>query len=426
MASDAASADLRGDPRGRERARRLPSLTSGPRVQRRGELRAVREHPGLRLVRRVADLRAGQLGDAARDVRGRVALGARDVPAADERRALVESIGAGAAKMAIKNQIPGELYQKLSRVVRAAFPDAPEGDREAQVEALVHEMWRKWDPKMASHGVPPPPAVAPGSARAVSSGIALVAGADPATYYLAEATHRRATAAPRDAFVGHLPVVKVPAPQTGTATIRTGGGDVLSGDHLVYSVEDVSSKFANALGYQPARVDLITPPRLWGSRFGAVAAFVGYRDPNGPPSFYLLEAGMATGEPKVLFFAKTMDTTIVDWTNYTPTPFSAPDHRYEGKLVVTPQGEPVSLCVKAFRKPKNGNAFERDPYVQVDVSYVKQTGPSELVPAAITAAAALRVAAIADAIGMDPFDPFTGLMADLGLALPWIQKPVHA
>lgn len=328
--------------------------------------------------------------------------------------------------MTIKGRIPDDLYDKLGRVVRAAFPDSPEGDRDAQIEALVHEMWSRWKPEWAAQGLPPPPPAPPASARAVSSGIALAASADPATYYLAEATHRRASAAPRDAFVGHLPVVKVRAPSTGTATIHTGGGDVLSGDHLVYSVEDVNAKFANTLGYQASRVDLITPPRLWGSRFGAVAAFVGYRDASGPPSFYLLEAGMATGEPKVLFFAKTMDTTIVDWTSYTPTPFSAPDHRYEGTLVVTPQGEPVSLCVKAFRKPENGNAFEPEPYVQVDVAYVKQNGPSELVPAAITAAAALRVAAIADAIDMDPFHPFTGIMADLGLALPWIQKPVHA
>lgn len=324
--------------------------------------------------------------------------------------------------MTIRDQISQDTYDRLLRIVRAAFPDAPAADREAQVEALVHEMWKRWDPCMANElGLPPPPAAAP----AASTAPLLSAAADPATYYIAEATHRRATAAPKSAFVGHLPVVRVRAPQSGVATIHTGGGDVLSGDHLVYSVDDVNSKFAGALGYSAARVDLVTPPRLWGARFGAVAAFIGYRDAGGAPSFYLLEAGMATGEPKVLFFGKTMDTEIVDFTHYTPTPFSSPDHRYVGKLAVSPAGEPLSLYVKAYRKPKNGNAFEAKPYIEIDVDYQKQSGPSELLPSAITAAAAFRVAAIADAIGMDPFHPFTGLMADIGKAMPWLQKPLE-
>lgn len=324
--------------------------------------------------------------------------------------------------MTIRDQIPGATYDRLLRIVRAAFPDANACDREEQIEALVHEMWRRWDPRMGSDlGLPPPPAAA-----TPASGPVLSASADPATYYVAEATHRRRTAAPRDAFVAYLPVVRVRAPQSGVATIHTGGGDVLSGDHLVYSVDDVNGKFAGALGYSAERVDLVTPPRLWGARFGAVAAFVGYRDASGPPSFYLLEAGMATGEPKVLFFAKTMDTEIVDFTHYTPTPFSSPSHRYVGKLAVSPQGEPLTLSVKAFRKPKNGNTFEKKPYIEIDIEYQKKSGPSELMPSAITAQAALRVAAIADAIGLDPFSPFTGLMADIGLALPWIQKPMKS
>jgi hypothetical protein len=323
--------------------------------------------------------------------------------------------------MTIRDQISEETYGRLLRFMCAAFPDSKPDDRDAQIEALVHEMWSRWDPCMARDlGLPPPPAAMP---KAIARPL-VSAGSDPATYYVAEATHRRATAAPHDAFVGHLPVVRVRAPQSGEATIHTGGGDVYSGDHLVYSVDDVNAKFANALGYQATRVDIVTPPRLWGARFAAVAAFIGYRDPNGPPSFYLLEAGMATGEPKVLFFGKTMDTEIVDWSSYTPTPFSAANHRYVGKLAVSATGEPVALSVKAFRKPKNGNAFEPNPYIAIDAVYEKATGPSELFPAAITAQAALRVAAIAEALDMDPFHPFTGLMADLGNALPWLTKPV--
>jgi hypothetical protein len=342
--------------------------------------------------------------------------------------------------MSIRAQIPPAVYQRLEAIVQAAFPGSPPADREAQVEALVHEMWKRWDPKMAATGLPPPPdwpaapgarsnaargSKAAGATKAAARAPLALSGPDPATYYLAEATHTRDTAAPKDAFLGHLPVVRVRAPQSGTATIHTGGGDVLSGDHLVYSVDDVNGKFAGALGYSAARVDIITPPRLWGSRFGAVAAFVGYRDASGPPSFYLLEAGMATGEPKVLFFAKTMETTIVEPSGYTPTPFSSAANRYEGKLSVSPTGEPLSLYVKAFRRPKNGNAFEKAPYVQIDVSYVPQSGPSELMPSLITAQAALRVAAIADALGEDPFHPFTGIMADLGAALPWLRKPTR-
>ncbi len=323
--------------------------------------------------------------------------------------------------MTIRDQISEEAYGRLLRFMCAAFPDSKLDDRDAQIEALVHEMWSHWDPCMGRDlGLPPPPTDMPKAAVQPL----VMASADPATYYVAEATHRRGTAAPQSAFVGYLPVVRVRAPQSGVATIHTGGGDVYSGDHLVYSVDDVNAKFANALGYHATRVDIVTPPRLWGARFAAVAAFIGYRDESGPPSFYLLEAGMATGEPKVLFFAKTMDTEIVDWSSYTPTPFSAANHRYAGKLAVSASGEPVALSVKAFRKPKNGNAFEPNPYISIDAVYEKATGPSELFPAAITAQAALRVASIAEALNMDVFHPFTSLMADLGDVLPWLSKPV--
>jgi hypothetical protein len=71
---------------------------------------------------------------------------------------------------------------------------------------------------------------------------------------------------------------------------------------------------------------LIAPARRLTARFAAIAVYVGYRERDGMPSFYVLEAGTATGEPAVLYLSKTMTTHVDERAGYEPTPFSSPDN----------------------------------------------------------------------------------------------------
>src|SRR5690606_5291441 len=110
-----------------------------------------------------------------------------------------------------------------------------------------------------------------------------------------------------------------------------------------------NQKYARFLEAPLARVDLITPPRQ-GVRFGAISVLLGYKKPKDPlPFCYILEAGTATGQPKVLYLGKTIDATINNYAGYQPTPFACPSHAYTGKLsmngddpnVLTIRGRPV-------------------------------------------------------------------------------------
>jgi hypothetical protein len=327
--------------------------------------------------------------------------------------------------MADRNLVDPRVWNELCAGIGRAFPETKPADREAAAEALIEEAWRNWDPCFADVGLPPPPPDGPPQAApaldAVAPASATLTAAGP-TYFVGDATHARETAKPGDIFVGHLPMVRVRCPQSGTEPFRTLAGDVLSGDHLVYSVDDVNGKFAKTLGYEAERVDLITPPRLLGARFGAIAVFLGYKKADGPPTFYLLEVGMATGEPKVLFFGKDMQTTIVQPSWYTPTPFSAPNHEYRGRLTMRDDVDPELLTVDAYRRDASGQ-LEPKPYIQVAVRYRRVPIPVDVSPALITAQAALRVAAVGKALGMQVFGPLTDVMASLGLLLPWIRKP---
>ncbi len=129
--------------------------------------------------------------------------------------------------------------------------------------------------------------------------------------YFGDATHHRVKAMPpaqqpmQSEFTVPLPMVRVTLPETLDAsalTIATEIGDVdLGKDHLLGSVDLIHAKYGGApyLGYRPGRVDLITPARFAGGRFAAMALYLGYRHKaDRAPSFYLLEAGTATGTPR--------------------------------------------------------------------------------------------------------------------------------
>jgi hypothetical protein len=184
-------------------------------------------------------------------------------------------------------------------------------------------------------------------------------------------------------------------------TIHTPAGDLLPVDRLNPSVDvlwatyhtDPLLKFG-----RPERVDMITPPRLTGARFGAISIYLCYAKQNDPgPSFYILEAGLATGQARMPFLGRTMDHTIVSQTQYKPTTFSQLYHYYVGTLSMRQDApnEPDVLRVKVFNKQPPS-----DQYLSVTVEYIKRSSPLMTNPFWLTVTAGARVQAIADALGI--------------------------
>jgi hypothetical protein len=325
--------------------------------------------------------------------------------------------------MAIKDTIGPGNYERLRVTLAKAFPDTTEVT-DTLVDATVESMWRNYDPAYAELGVPPPQGPVDFS---VSGPIDL--STSPFPVYVGHATHKRTlkmgSKAPMDSeFVGHLPMVRVTLPPelTGTSedVISTPLGEVyLSGDHLVGSIALIADKYADAqhLGYTPGRVDLVTPARSTGTRFGAIAVYIGYRAKRDlAPSFYILEAGTATGEAKMLYFGKTIDTTILQTSWYVPTAYSAATNSYRGQFRVH-GSDPVHLLVQAFEPGHD------KPYMQVDVLYEKVNSIDPPWPADLTLQAAQRVALIGQTMKVPSGVPLEGLMANRAGSLPWTHKP---
>ncbi|WP_437683550.1 hypothetical protein [Sorangium sp. So ce131] len=326
--------------------------------------------------------------------------------------------------MSIQGIIAPESYERLRTTLAKTFPDTTQ-ITDAMVDSAVEAMWRDYRPEYAEMGVPPPPPAGPeafGEAwvDATKSGFPI---------YVAHATHHRtlkkgSVTPMQSRFMGNLPVVRVTLPPKLTGArdhvISTPLGEVyLAGDHLVGSIELIASKYAGKahLGYTPERVDLITPARLNGMRFGAIAMYLGYRHMHDPePSFYLLEAGTAMGEAKVLYFGKTIDATIVQPSWYDPTPFSSPSNTYRGHIRVDGV-DPVHLSVQAFEPGHTS------PYIEVNVDYERVTALSVPWPLDLVLGATQRVALIGQTMGVPSGIPLEGLWAMAGSRLRWIQAP---
>lgn len=193
---------------------------------------------------------------------------------------------------------------------------------------------------------------------------------DPTRYYWVEATHTRLTPSGFEPFTGELAMVRVTLPDTVPATIQTCIGSVEPGDHLIDTVYEANQKYARHLGFSLARVDCITPPRE-GVRFGAVSVMLGYKRASDPlPSCFILEAGTATGQPKVLYLGQDMSTTINAYSGYQPTPFACPSHGYLGSL--TMNGDNPQLLTISSREIQNGQS--QQPYIRIEARFSLQTG----------------------------------------------------
>jgi hypothetical protein len=325
---------------------------------------------------------------------------------------------ASAEPSAVEKRLGTEKYRAIRDALIRAFPSANVTDEVIGRVAEVLELPR---PKRAAATAPEKEPMT----RPVREGAHRL--------YLAKAVHHRvqsmapASKAMESEFVKTLPVVRVALPDTLTEEnmiIETEIGDVdLSNDHLLGSIDLIAAKYGDAehLGWRPARVDLLTPARALGTRFGAIAVYLGYRRAKDrAPAFYLLEAGTATGDAKMIYFSPNMRPISSVTSYYLPTPFVTMRNTYSGGMIMRAppyEDEPQTLVVES-RVPGG-----KDPYITVTVSYERAPTMDLPVPVELTVNAAARVSAIARAMGVSSTQPLDGVLVELARTFYWIDGP---
>lgn len=318
-----------------------------------------------------------------------------------------------------EKRIGTEKYQAIRRALTRTFTDANIND---EVIGLVAD---------ALAGPRPPPPAAAGSPE--KEPIVRTVREKDHPLYLGHAIHHRQKSmgpAPKpmeSKFTKALPIVRVRLPEKLTAettVIETEIGDVdLAKDHLLGSIDLIASKYSDAahLGFRPGRVDLLTPARSVGTRFGAIAVYLGYRAAGDKgPSFYLLEAGTATGDAKMIYFSPSMAPITNVTSYYQPSPFVTMQNTYSGGVTMAPaphEDEPLSLLVES-RTPG-----DPDPYLTVLVSYVRSPTIELPMPVELIINAAARIAAIAKAMGVSSTEPLEEVLADLAKSFYWMDGP---
>lgn len=191
---------------------------------------------------------------------------------------------------------------------------------------------------------------------------------DTYRYYSVRALHTRKTPDGFEPFTGELSMVRVSLPARTPQKFSTCMGSVEPGDHLISTVHEANQKYQSHLGYTLSRVDCIAPARQT-VRFGAVSVYLGYRGAQDPlPVCYILEAGTATGEPKVLYLGKHLGATINAYTGYQPSPFACPSHAYLGRLTL--RGDHPHLLTISSRAIRDQKSLP--PYIQVDIEFTEQ------------------------------------------------------
>jgi hypothetical protein len=319
--------------------------------------------------------------------------------------------------MTIRDILGSQRYEAIRSTIQRSLRVSSDQLSDRVVDAFIEELQRRGLDNIELLGLP-----APAPLRAASE----TAASFP--MFLAQAVHQRVhpmdSAQPfQSAFLGELPTVRVPLPWAldylNTQVSTAIGSIDFARDHLAGSVELMARLYAAELGYAPARVDLITPARQDCVRFGAIAVYLGYRNATDTaPSFYVLEAGLATGQAAMLYLGKSMDTTIILPGAYQPTPFSSPNNVYTGQLQVV-NDQPVQLIIRA-------NTPGLPYYIDVVIDYKPVVVAPDISPLALTLEAIARVAALGNAMhvptGMPPIAQ--EVVGELALLfLPWLEKP---
>jgi len=283
----------------------------------------------------------------------------------------------------------------LDAYIKKHFPDATSNDATRTGVALA--LWAE-----GQAGVPLGAYDAQLSGLAAQVGITKGANAvakampqDGFRYYDITAKHDREIPNYQP-FWGQMSMVRftLPVSNANVKDIHTGIGTVGAGDHLYRSVEEFKKTYGGAPYSQTTRIDLVTPAREHGVRFGAISAYLGYTNGGTTPSFYVLEAGTATGDPKVPYACPTIDGGVVAYTDYKPTPFAAKGHVYRGSLRVVGDA-PDLLSVWVEAKPHT-------PYLKLEAQFTETTTPQNIWPGFLIVRA---IAIVAERLPHVPIEP---------------------
>lgn len=244
--------------------------------------------------------------------------------------------------------------------------------------------------------------------------------------YLVESTHSRVSGTAQHSFTGVVPMIRLRLPETAApdgVLLRTPMGDVWARDLKLHSMEVFREYYGDRFGFEPKRVDVWTPPRVDGARFGAIlfaTVYDGAGWPNvGAVRGFVLGGGMAQGKTRVLYASRGL-TPIQSKAGYAATPFTSVDHIYRGNIVLGPSGEPLEIQID----------IRPTPFAEVCLTIRARPRKVDMVrhrsPYSMLAEAALRVCAIADAMGTQVPDlgPATKPLAKVARAIySWHEVP---
>jgi len=279
--------------------------------------------------------------------------------------------------------------RKLQRLITDQFPDDRGDDDTVTGVALALWVQKRPEIDLSAYAAKLDALASQCGATNNATGTAVEAKAAPASgayrYYEVHATHHRLLPN-MPAFVGHFAMARVTLPMTTPQTFQTRLGVVQPHDHILATVEEVRDKYGSLLPYPIQRVDAITPARLGGARFGAISVLLGYEDAAANPTFYILEGGTAGGDAKVTYFGKTIDTTIVRFGGYKPSPFASAQHAYSGTLELTGDS-PKTVTIEVRR------LSDHDPYIKITASFAETPNPPVIWPGFLTLEAASIVIA---------------------------------
>jgi hypothetical protein len=244
------------------------------------------------------------------------------------------------------------------------------------------------------------------------------------TVYSVTARHHRSKPFESD-WVGHCQSVRVSLPRARSeaAPIWTHLGVVKPTDHLLFSIEELVEGYAERFGARPLvqRLDLVTGARHFDlDRFSPISVFLAYEHAtDSQASFYVLESGSAQGNPAALYWAPTMGATILAQAGFQFTPFACADNWYTGKLIMNRAKTEPSVVSISIAQERDGQRH----YLELTASF-EVVEPGKVVwPVALQIQAAMRVFAIAQAMGCKLELWEWGLGQVARTAFEWIAEP---
>lgn len=301
--------------------------------------------------------------------------------------------------------------ERIRGWLQSTMPESHATFDDACVQGVVREMQENWRQEYSALGIDrKPPAPEKPRAAPLPKG---------PRYVMVEATHTRLSPI-QHSFTGVVPMVQVALPKTQEHILAdTKLGQVMDGDIKLYCLDVFNEYYRERFGFDAEKVVVTTPPRIDGGRFAAVLYGTVYEKATDvqPRAFYMA-GGMANGPTRVLYSSPQL-APITSRGGYKPTPFSSVDHIYHGGLDINDAGYADKLWID-IRKEGQPVHFQ----LRAKMTEVDDAAPVSAY--ALLLQAAMRVAAIADAMGEEVPDlgPLTKPFAALGrLLYRWQTLP---